>query len=167
MALICYQDGFVLVGSVAGQRYWSSMLTLDCTISCGLWTPDDQNVSLSFFLLLSSDRTKRRVNFFCFTSQVYFGTTDGQVIVMDIHGTMLAQVTIQADIAITGMAWSCEKFKLEERDDEASTSPSTSAQFNYENSGDKSKSTSPIPPQQPKPGWWFSYFRLPWCTLGQ
>jgi len=39
------QDGFVLVGSVAGQRYWSSMLTLDSTITCGIWTPDDQQVS--------------------------------------------------------------------------------------------------------------------------
>ncbi|OQR77886.1 tubby-related protein 4-like [Tropilaelaps mercedesae] len=46
MALICYQDGFVLVGSVAGQRYWSSMLNLDATISCGVWAPDDQQVSL-------------------------------------------------------------------------------------------------------------------------
>ena len=45
MALICYMDGFVLVGSVSGQRYWSSMLNLDsCTISCGIWSPDDQNV---------------------------------------------------------------------------------------------------------------------------
>jgi hypothetical protein len=39
------QDGFVLVGSVGGQRYWSSMLTLDSTITCGIWTPDDQQVS--------------------------------------------------------------------------------------------------------------------------
>lgn len=45
MALICYMDGFVLVGSVSGQRYWSSMLNLEnCTISCGIWTPDDQQV---------------------------------------------------------------------------------------------------------------------------
>lgn len=51
MALICYQDGFVLVGSVAGQRYWSSMLNLVATITCGIWTPDDQQVS-SFTLLM-------------------------------------------------------------------------------------------------------------------
>lgn len=44
MALICYRDGFVLVGSVAGQRYWSSMLNLEATITCGIWTPDDQQV---------------------------------------------------------------------------------------------------------------------------
>ena len=45
MALICYRDGFVLVGSVAGQRYWSSMLNLDGTsITCGIWSPDDQEV---------------------------------------------------------------------------------------------------------------------------
>ena len=45
MALICYCDGFVLVGSVAGQRYWSSMLNLDNTsITCGVWSPDDQKV---------------------------------------------------------------------------------------------------------------------------
>lgn len=48
MALICYCDGFVLVGSVAGQMYWSSMLNLDqTTITCGVWSPDDQQVSSS------------------------------------------------------------------------------------------------------------------------
>uniref|UniRef100_A0A1B0D8K8 IFT121/TULP4 N-terminal domain-containing protein n=1 Tax=Phlebotomus papatasi TaxID=29031 RepID=A0A1B0D8K8_PHLPP len=51
MALICYQDGFVLVGSVAGQRYWSSMLNLNATITCGIWTPDDQQVFVQFSLI--------------------------------------------------------------------------------------------------------------------
>ncbi|CAH0386298.1 unnamed protein product [Bemisia tabaci] len=91
MALICYQDGFVLVGSVAGQRYWSSMLSLDCTIVCGIWAPDDQ--------------------------QVYFGTSNGQIIVMDVHGAMVSQVTIAHQIPVLNMAWSCEKFKMEEGDD--------------------------------------------------
>ncbi|XP_049794830.1 tubby-related protein 4 [Schistocerca nitens] len=91
MALICYQDGFVLVGSVAGQRYWSSMLNLESTITCGIWTPDDQ--------------------------QVYFGTTAGQIIVMDVHGAMVSQVQIGSEVGITSMAWSCEKFKMEEGDD--------------------------------------------------
>jgi len=48
MALICYKDSFVLVGSVAGQRYWSSMLNLEgCLVTCGIWTPDDQKVYIS------------------------------------------------------------------------------------------------------------------------
>lgn len=92
MALITYQDGFVLVGSVAGQRYWSSMLNLDATITCGLWSPDDQ--------------------------QVYFGTTHGQIIVMDVHGAMVSQVQLSSEFGITSMAWSCEKFKMEEGDTE-------------------------------------------------
>ncbi|XP_046668145.1 tubby-related protein 4 [Homalodisca vitripennis] len=96
MALICYQDGFVLVGSVAGQRYWSSMLNLECTITCGIWTPDDQ--------------------------QVYFGTSTGQLVVMDVHGAMVAQVDLASPLAITNMAWSCEKFKMEEGDDNIDTS---------------------------------------------
>ncbi|XP_065157331.1 LOW QUALITY PROTEIN: tubby-related protein 4-like [Atheta coriaria] len=91
MALICYQDGFVLVGSVAGQRYWSSMLNLEATITCGIWTPDDQ--------------------------QVYFGTTSGQIIVMDVHGAMVSQVQLSSDVGIVSMAWSCEKFKMEEGDE--------------------------------------------------
>ena len=39
------QDGFVLVGSVAGQRYWSTILSQESTITSGSWTPDDQQVS--------------------------------------------------------------------------------------------------------------------------
>ncbi|KAG1714114.1 Tubby-related protein 4 [Nymphon striatum] len=105
MVVICYSDGFVLVGSVAGQRYWSSMLNLESTITCGIWTPDDQ--------------------------YVYFGTTNGEIIVMDIHGAMVAQVIILADVSITGMVWSCEKFRMDDRDEDLSTSPSvpTSAQY--------------------------------------
>ncbi|XP_066252938.1 tubby-related protein 4 isoform X1 [Euwallacea similis] len=96
MALICYKDGFVLVGSVAGQRYWSSMLNLASTITCGIWTPDDQ--------------------------QVYFGTNSGQIIVMDVAGAMVSQVQLIEDVGITSMAWSCEKFKMEEGEDECSSS---------------------------------------------
>ena len=39
-----FQDGFVLVGSVAGQRYWSTFLSQDYVITAGTWTPDDQQV---------------------------------------------------------------------------------------------------------------------------
>lgn len=48
---ILSQDGFVLVGSVAGQRYWSSMLNDKATITCGIWTPDDQQVCKSHFMI--------------------------------------------------------------------------------------------------------------------
>lgn len=93
MALICYQDGFVLVGSVAGQRYWSSTLNLDrAAILCGIWAPDDH--------------------------QVLFGTSSGQILVSDMHGEVVAQVTLVEDTAIVAMAWSCEKFKMEEADDD-------------------------------------------------
>ncbi|XP_063619222.1 tubby-related protein 4 [Cydia splendana] len=95
MALICYQDGFVLVGSVAGQRYWSSMLSLDARITCGCWTPDD--------------------------GQVYLGTASAQLVVMDVHGAMVSQVQLVAEGGITSMAWSCEKFKMEEGEEGGET----------------------------------------------
>ncbi|XP_047737090.1 uncharacterized protein LOC108665762 [Hyalella azteca] len=98
MALICYQDGFVLVGSVAGQRYWSMMLNIQAVISAGVYAPDDQ--------------------------QVYFGTSSGQLLVMDVHGTMVAQVTLLEDTAITSLAWSCQKFKMEETEESRSSSGS-------------------------------------------
>ena len=53
----------MLVGSVAGQRYWSTLLPAADSqemITCGTWTPDDQQVylgtsqvrSLLYFLLI-------------------------------------------------------------------------------------------------------------------
>lgn len=36
---------------------------------------------------------------------------------MDVHGAMVSQVQLCADVGITAMAWSCEKFKMEEGDD--------------------------------------------------
>ena len=60
-----------MVGSVAGQRYWSSMLNHKAVITCGIWTPDDQ--------------------------QVYFGTTAGQLIVMDVHGAMVSEIQLGAN----------------------------------------------------------------------
>ncbi|KAG7190950.1 hypothetical protein KM043_007001 [Ampulex compressa] len=103
MALICYRDGFVLVGSVAGQRYWSSMLNDKATITCGIWTPDDQ--------------------------QVYFGTTAGQLIVMDVHGAMVSEVQLAA--GVTSMAWSAEKFTMEEGDDDLTNNRSHRDDRNY------------------------------------
>ncbi|XP_054718355.1 tubby-related protein 4-like [Uloborus diversus] len=111
MALICYQDGFVLVGSVSGQRYWSSMLNLEDSISCGIWSPDDQHVM--------------------------FGTSKGHIVVIDVHGAIVAQVNLQTDSPIASMAWSCEKFKMDESYDDDRHS------FSYFNKGEKSYPSVP------------------------
>lgn len=50
-ALLYPQDGFVLVGSVAGQRYWSTVLNQESIITTGTWTPDDQQVFFYYFFL--------------------------------------------------------------------------------------------------------------------
>ncbi|XP_074604011.1 WD40 superfamily protein Tusp [Brevipalpus obovatus] len=96
MALICYVDGFVLIGSVAGQRYWSSMLNLDsCSTTCGIWTPDDHHV--------------------------IFGTSNGSILVIDINGTIVAQTSVRDGHNIRSMAWSSEKFKMEDSEDDGSS----------------------------------------------
>ncbi|KAA0720616.1 Tubby-related protein 4 [Triplophysa tibetana] len=87
-ALISYRDGFVLVGSVSGQRHWSSEINLESQITCGIWTPDDQ--------------------------QVLFGTADGQVIVMDCHGRMLAHILLHEAEGIISMAWNYPSFLVED-----------------------------------------------------
>ena len=48
--------------------------------------------------------------------QVLFGTSDGQMVVMTATGSMLAQVTVSAGLEITAMAWSCQRFFLEDQD---------------------------------------------------
>uniref|UniRef100_A0A3Q0RED6 Tubby-related protein 4 n=1 Tax=Amphilophus citrinellus TaxID=61819 RepID=A0A3Q0RED6_AMPCI len=87
-ALISYRDGFVLVGSVSGQRHWSSEINLESHITCGIWTPDDQ--------------------------QVLFGTADGQVIVMDCHGRMLAHILLHESDGIVSMSWNYPSFLVED-----------------------------------------------------
>uniref|UniRef100_A0A3Q3XBW1 Tubby-related protein 4 n=1 Tax=Mola mola TaxID=94237 RepID=A0A3Q3XBW1_MOLML len=87
-ALISYRDGFVLVGSVSGQRHWSSEINLESQITCGIWTPDDQ--------------------------QVLFGTADGQVIVMDCHGRMLAHILLHESDGIASMSWNYPSFLVED-----------------------------------------------------
>lgn len=56
-ALIAYRDGFVLVGSVSGQRHWSSEINLESQITCGIWTPDDQQVCNIFNKICSPNGT--------------------------------------------------------------------------------------------------------------
>ena len=92
----------MLVGSVSGQRYWSTMIPADCTISCGAWTPDDL--------------------------QVYVATTQGGIIVMDVQGNIVNKVSLMVDIPITDLVWNCEKFNMEERED--TTNPFVDNRFN-------------------------------------
>ncbi|XP_075410431.1 tubby-related protein 4 isoform X2 [Tenrec ecaudatus] len=117
-ALISYRDGFVLVGSVSGQRHWSSEINLESQITCGIWTPDDQ--------------------------QVLFGTADGQVIVMDCHGRMLAHVLLHEAAGILGMSWNYPIFLVED----SSESDTDSDDYSPPQDG---PAAYPIPVQSFKP----------------
>lgn len=46
--------------------------------------------------------------------QVLFGTADGQVIVMDCHGRMLAHVLLHVSDGIVSMSWNCPDFLVED-----------------------------------------------------
>lgn len=48
------------------------------------------------------------------SSQVLFGTADGQVIVMDCHGRMLAHVLLHESDGIVSMSWNCPDFLVED-----------------------------------------------------
>lgn len=50
----------------------------------------------------------------CFEPQVLFGTADGQVIVMDCHGRMLAHILLHEAEGITSMAWNYPSFLVED-----------------------------------------------------
>lgn len=49
-----------------------------------------------------------------FPLQVLFGTADGQVIVMDCHGRMLAHVLLHVSDGIVNMSWNCPNFLVED-----------------------------------------------------
>ncbi|XP_064303165.1 tubby-related protein 4 isoform X1 [Phalacrocorax carbo] len=117
-ALISYRDGFVLVGSVSGQRHWSSEINLESQITCGIWTPDDQ--------------------------QVLFGTADGQVIVMDCHGRMLAHVLLHESDGILSMSWNYPSFLVED----SSESDTDSDDYSPPQDG---PAAYPVPVQNTKP----------------
>ncbi|XP_008565052.1 PREDICTED: tubby-related protein 4 isoform X1 [Galeopterus variegatus] len=117
-ALISYRDGFVLVGSVSGQRHWSSEINLESQITCGIWTPDDQ--------------------------QVLFGTADGQVIVMDCHGRMLAHVLLHESDGVLSMSWNYPIFLVED----SSESDTDSDDYSPPQDG---PAAYPIPVQNIKP----------------
>ncbi|XP_065581676.1 tubby-related protein 4-like isoform X2 [Artemia franciscana] len=99
LALIAYQDGFVLVGSVAGQRFWSASIGTESTILSGTWSPDDQ--------------------------QVYLGMSNGSITVLDIHGNLMAQIRIPnistyyvSNNTVNSLAWNCAKFKMDDAEED-------------------------------------------------
>ena len=132
MALICYTDGFVLVGSVTGQRYWSSMLNLEgCHTTCGIWTPDDQHV--------------------------LFGTSNGNIIVIGVSGNVVTQIPIRDAVEITCMTWSCERFKMEDTEDSPPPPPppapgnNANNNLNDNHSATNQSSSSPFSSSQSNP----------------
>lgn len=99
-----------MVGSVTGHRYWSSMLHPEGTVTCGAWSPDDQQVC---FLLISNNYS---INILIlYFTKVYFGTSRGQMKVLDINGVLIFQVNLLSqEKGISSMSWSCEKFFMNE-----------------------------------------------------
>jgi hypothetical protein len=89
MAVITYLDGFVLVGSVNGQRYWSHMYDLAASksITCATWAPNDT------FILL--------------------GISDGSVMMLDENGTMTGTHVVKSDLLLS-LAFNCPKFFIDE-----------------------------------------------------
>ena len=53
--------------------------------------------------------------------QVFFGSLTGQLVVMDVHGAMVSNVTLLEGVPVLEMSWNCEKFKMEERDETTSS----------------------------------------------
>lgn len=49
-----------------------------------------------------------------FCTKVYFGTSRGQMKVLDIHGAPVSQIHLSDESGISSMAWSCEKFCMNE-----------------------------------------------------
>lgn len=87
-AVICYQDGFVLVGSVSGQRYWSNLYDLsNSVITSATWTPND--------------------------AQIVLGLSNGSLMIVDENGTILSRHSVK-DEPIQSLAYNSPKFFIHE-----------------------------------------------------
>ncbi|KAF7495761.1 Tubby-related protein 4 [Sarcoptes scabiei] len=108
MASICYQDGFVLVGSVTGQRYWSSMLNLsECSITCGVWTLNNQ--------------------------YVLFGTSNGHILVISVHGVFITQISLQENVEINRMLWSSMRVLNREQNNSRNSATLSASSYSIRN----------------------------------
>ena len=97
-----------MVGSVAGQRFWSTLLPPDInSITSGVWTPDDQ--------------------------YVYLGTSQGGLLVMDIQGNTVARVNLREGVPITELSWNCERFNMEEQSDRSQSDNQQQQPYAYQN----------------------------------
>ncbi len=89
IAVICYQDGFVLVGSVNGQRYWSHAYDLATKhITCATWTPNDA------FILL--------------------GISDGSFMILDENSNLVRRISVKEEDHMTNLAYNSPKFFIDE-----------------------------------------------------
>lgn len=116
MAVICYQDGFVLVGSVNGQRFWSHLYDLsNCTITTATWTPNDLYIIL--------------------------GLSNGNLMVIDENGSIISRHDLKND-HILNLAYNCSKFSLNGySDDNSSPKNAASASSSLNNSNNANSSS--------------------------
>lgn len=82
LALICYSDNFVLVGSSVGQRVWSQ--TYEQKILCGCWMPEG---------LYSRN-------------SVLLGSADGSCFIVGENGTTIREYCVLRGKPVSIMAWS-------------------------------------------------------------
>jgi hypothetical protein len=102
MAVICYKDGFVLVGSVSGQRFWSHLYELSNNfITTATWTPNDEFI--------------------------VFGISNGTLMVVDENGTIVSRLTINNTDSIVSLAYNSPKFFIDEFIESARKRPTSSA----------------------------------------
>lgn len=85
LALICYLDNFVLVGSAAGQRVWSQ--TYEQKMLCGCWMPEQLYNRNS----------------------VVLGDAEGSCWIVGENGTTIREHCILRGKPIRLMAWSSYK----------------------------------------------------------
>jgi hypothetical protein len=98
LTCICYEDNFVLVGSVSGQRHWSNMF--DSLINTVTFTPND--------------------------AYILFGLSNGHILVIDEHGTFVNKISIVCNDSIQSIAYNSPNFFMD--DGQHTHSPSTSSQ---------------------------------------